>query len=231
MIATLIPTPSEILERHTPLLKRLIEALHSGTLHAQEYAAWKDEAIDGVLASAHVRKGARRLLTKKGDEVENEEEVDTDNPEFETELLANLGLAINADGVQIRILKSGFGNSLPVPGQSPSRQRFYAQQQPLLFSDLNESNADSLEEKKPTVNLVLHWSTNRAYELERVYLACPKAGHTTKASVEAYWDELIWRRKSIVLANAVPTVSAQVEAEGIDLDIYLDVPKEESSDQ
>ena len=61
------------------------------------------------------------------------------------------------------------------------------------------------------------------YNLERVYLACPKAGGETRRSVEAYWDEIIWRRGKIAAS------ASQVEATAEDLDIFLEEGKSGTS--
>jgi hypothetical protein len=99
------------------LLRRAVEALRRGTIHVQEYADWKDEAIDRALAPALVRKEAKRYLIELHDDVQNEEDLDWD-PEF----LSNLGLALSAPGVQIRILRSAPNDMLPVPGHSEARK-------------------------------------------------------------------------------------------------------------
>ena len=164
-----------------------------------------------MLGPALVRKGAKRYLLAKIKAVEvSDEEV-----EYETESLPNLGLAVAVNGVRIRILKSDSG-SLPPPGPSIKRQQFYSQQGVLFGAD-GDSAAESLG-----VNLVLHWSTDDEYSLSRVYLACPKAGDTTRLSVEVHWDELIWRSENAFLAGDVRPSGEQVEAEADELDIYLD---------
>lgn len=198
------PTPQEIVETHRSLLRLIVEALRRGTLHAQEYADWMDEDIDRALAAAHVRKGARRYLIATEQDVQNEEDID-----YEAEFLSNLGLSISAPGVQIRILRSAQGHLLPVPGHSQARQKFY--QQSLDFDPLPLA----VDEPAPVVRLVLHWSTDSEYNLDKVYLACPKSGDLTRESVAAHWDWPIWRRHDA-------TVDGQVQAAVSDLDIYLD---------
>jgi len=201
------PKPQDILQKHKPLLRLLVEALRKGTRHAQHYSDWQDEDLDRTLAPALVRKGAKRHLLAQGTSVADEE------VEYEPEYLPNLGLAIAADGILIRILKSDDG-MLPPPGPSKKRQSFYKQQLP-LFPELDDNTTTSAP---ATVNLVLHWSPDEEYNLNRVYLACPEDGDTTKASVKAYWDEPIWRRTSVFTDSK----TQQEEAEIQDLEIYLE---------
>ncbi len=203
---TLLPTPEQVLDTHRPLLALLVEALRRGTVHAQLYADWQDEEVDRALAPALVRKGARRFLVEHGQSATNEEDLD-----YDTEFLPNLGLAITAAGIQIRILRSAQNDMLPVPGHSEARQQYYTQLG-LVFDETDPS----IDVHAPTVaRLILHWSTGVDYQLERVYLACPKAGGETRDSVQAHWDEPIWRRHSVEL-------DGQIQAEVTDLDIYLE---------
>jgi hypothetical protein len=137
------------------------------------------------------------------------DDEEAEEVEYEPEYLSNLGLAVGTDGLRIRILKSDHG-TLPTPGPSKKRQQFYSQQGSLFPPPATG------EEPVSAVNLVLHWSPTDEYELDRVYLACPKAGGITRASVEAHWDEVIWRRGAVSEANQ------QTEAQTEDLEIYLD---------
>jgi hypothetical protein len=209
MTTPAIPSPQTAVQalRHT--LATLVNALIAGATHAQWYADTMDEDPDRALSPALVRKGAKRFLVSVGHDVDEEASEQQDQTVgFEAEYLPNLGLSITAVGYNIRILRSDRG-LMPVPGASLRRQAFYAQQQSLF--DLEPDAVD------PVTNLVLHWSTDDEYNLCRVYLACPRGGTTTRASVEAYWDELVWRRVDPAIANGT-----QVEAQASDLDIYLD---------
>ncbi len=204
---TLIPTPAEVVTTHRSLLRLLVEALRRGTIHALEYADWKEEDVDRAIASALVRKEAKRHLIREGQSAENEEEVD-----YEAEFLPNLGLIVSAPGVQIRILRSAPNCMLPVPGHSESRKKYYTQMG-LMFEDIAP---DEPAQPPAVLRLILHWSTvGKDYELDRVYLGCPSEGGETRDSVKSHWDEPIWRRHNL-------EVDGQVQAEVTDLDIYLD---------
>ena len=201
-----IPSPQQVVEFHRPLFRMLIEAIRLGTIHAQEYSDWKDESVDRALAPALVRKGARRYLVAKEQDVHNEGEFD-----YEAEFLSNLGLSVTALGVQVRILRSAQGDLLPVPGQSIARQEFYHQ-----FGLFNEMMAQAFPDPDALpLRLVLHWSTDAEYSLARVWLACPMSGDITRESVKAHWDWPIWRRHDV-------TANGQVQAEVTDLDIFLE---------
>lgn len=203
---TLFPNPDSVVIAHRSLLRLTVEAIRQGTLHAQDYSDWMNEDIDRALAAALVRKGARRHLTAHQQSVSDEEEID-----YEAEFLSNLGLAMSAPGIQMRILRSAQGDQLPVPGHSHARQAFYQQS-----FDLGEGTLPTTTEQ-PIIRLVLHWSTDVEYNLDKVYLGCPKSGTLTRESVKAHWDWPIWRRHSLA-------VDGQVQAEVQELDIYLDLP-------
>ena len=198
-----IPSPQQVVQQHRPLLRLAVEALRQGTLHAQAYAEWRDEEVDPALAPALVRKEAKRRLIAANHSVEDE-------TDFETEFLANLGLCLTAPGVQIRLLRSTADHQVPVPGQSQARQIYYTQPGlPFGGSD------GALAEPPGVLRLVLHWSTDDEYSLDRAYLACPMTGGETRATVASHWDEPIWRRHAV-------EVDGQVQAGVTDLDIHLD---------
>ena len=203
---TIIPSPQQVVQVHRSLLRLAVEALRRGTLHAQEYVEWQDEPIDRALSPAHVRKGAKRYLIETNQDVQDEE----GSTDYEAEFLANLGLLLKSDGVQLRLLRSAAGNMMPVPGQSQARQSYYSQPG-LPFGEVENAVAVVPD----MLRLVLHWSTDDEYNLDHVYLACPKSGGETRSTVESHWDEPIWRRHSL-------EVDVQVQAEVTDLDIHLD---------
>ena len=204
MISTHDPTAEETLERHRQLLCRLIEAVREGTIHAQEYSDWQDEEMDRTLAPSLVRKGAKRMLAKR-----NTEGLEIREDEYTTEYQSNLGiLVVASNGDRFRVLKSD-QDSIPVPGDSLSRQAFYQQQMSLFPA----ANGDDSSER--VFNFVLHWTADEEYNLNRVHLACPRAGAKTRDSVDVYFDDIVWRRKHIVSGQ-------QTEAEVEDLDLYIE---------
>jgi hypothetical protein len=209
------------------VLRRIVEALRKGATHARWYFDEMDEDIDKALAPALVRKGAKRELLATGTEVNNEEDeqpqqgdeptaVSATPANGQAEFLSNLGLAVSADGIRFRVLRSDDG-TVPVPGPSKARQAFYAQQ--LYFPGWEALLAEAIG-TAPTIpsavtNCVLHWDTDNEYNLTRVYLALPLGGKTTRESVELLWNEIIWRR------HAPEIDGTQVDAQIIDQDIYI----------
>lgn len=204
------PTPSFVVETHRSVLRRIVTALLAGTKHARWYADTMDEPLDSGIAPALVRKGAKRDLMTDTNIVAKDEE-DTD---YAPEFLANLGLAITAEGIRFRVLRSAKGD-VPVPGQSKARQAFYRQEVYLAGIDPTMM----IPMPSAITHVVLHWDTDEEYNLSRVYLALPLAGNTTRESVLVLWNEIVWRRQA-------PAVDGkQVEAVVTDFDIYIEDEK------
>lgn len=221
------PSAQHVVSSNRSVLRRIVEALRKGTVHARWYFDVMDEDIDKALAPGLVRKGARRELIATGTAVENEEDeaqqssddapVAATPPNGSAEFLSNLGLAVSAEGIRFRVLRSDDG-MVPVPGISKARQAFYSQQAyfPGWAALIAEAVGSMPAIPSAVTNCVLHWDTDDEYNLTRVYLALPLAGNTTRDSVATLWNEIIWRRHA-------PEVSGtQVEAETIDQDIYID---------
>lgn len=222
-----LPSAQDVVLSNRAVLRRIVEALRKGTAHARWYFDEMDEEIDKALAPGLVRKGAKRELIATGTAVENEEDVTQHSaggalviatpPTGNAEFLSNLGLAVLADGIRFRVLRSDDG-MVPVPGISKARQAFYSQQAYFPgWAALVAEVVGSLPVIPSNVtNCVVHWDTDDEYNLTRVYLALPLTGNTTRDSVATLWNEIVWRRHA-------PEVSGtQVEAETIDQDIYID---------
>jgi hypothetical protein len=218
------PTAQHVVQSYRPVLRRIVEALRKGTTHARWYFDVMDENIDKALAPALVRKGAKRELQATNIDVANEEDAThqpasapaTASPNGKAEFLSNLGLAVSADGIRFRVLRSDDG-VVPVPGPSKARQAFYSQEAyfPGWAALVAEAMGSIPAIPSAVTNCVLHWDTDEEYNLIRVYLALPLAGKETRDSVELLWNEIIWRR------HAPEVDGTQVEAETIDQDIYI----------
>ena len=164
------PTPpdsDEALAALDPIRPILWEALEHGIATAR--AHFTQGPVNGSLGSHIARFHAREHLVANGVECEH---------------LALNGIGLKYGGYYIRVLKADDGE-LPVAGSSVRRQRFYCQlpQQQELFAV--EAGDVEIE---PEVNLVVLWDVVRgSFNGLSLALACPKAGGTTKASVEAHW--------------------------------------------
>lgn len=209
------PTPQFVVQNYRSVLRRVVDALRKGTLHARWYFDEMDEEIDKALAPALVRKGAKRELILSGTAVQDEDDAALAT-NGEVEFLSNLGLAVTAEGIRFRVLRSDEG-TVPVPGPSRARQAFYKQQAyfPGWAALMAEAMASIPAIPSEVTNCVLHWETDDEYNLTNVYLALPLAGETTRESVVLLWNEIIWQRHAPVVDGT------QVEAETIDQDIYI----------
>lgn len=168
-----VPDAEEVLKDLMPLVPALYGALEAGTLSAREFFEAKAAPIDPYHGSSHVRWEAKRYLDSLGQDI-------TDC-QYDREDLSNNGLCLTLKNkYRIRIRKSSDG-LLPVPGPSKTMQAFYHQLAFPQFVPATEASATAL------LNLVLLWDTTDDYTLTELVLACPKAGGTEKASVEAHW--------------------------------------------
>jgi hypothetical protein len=145
------------------LLPVVYSALEAATQSTREFFDREDRPIDSYLAPCLVRYYAKQHLDSVGQSVE-----------YDREELSNNGLCLTYNNYLLRIWKSEDGE-LPVPGQSRPRQAFF-QQLPIAINNPEEQ-----------LNLAILWEVSSDYNLQRLLLSCPKAGDTTRASVEAYW--------------------------------------------
>ena len=109
-----------------------------------------------------------------------------------------------------RVLKADEGD-VPIPGPSERKQKFYSQAQ-LVFPFM--AGEEEVGES-PEVNFIVLWDVPPgSYSNLALVLVCPKAGGTTRDSVEIYWGQTLPHP-----ADEMPTPSGGEEAE--DLDIKL----------
>jgi hypothetical protein len=219
------PTAQHVVNTYRPVLRWIVEALRKGTAHARWYFDFMDESIDKALAPALVRKGAKRELQATHPDAIAIDVTDDEDAlqqpasapsNGKAEFLSNIGLAVSAEGIRFRVLRSDDG-VVPVPGPSKARQAFYSQEAyfPGWAALVAEAMGSIPAIPSDVTNCVLHWDTDEEYNLIRVYLALPLAGKETRESVELLWNEIIWRR------HAPEVDGTQVEAETIDQDIYI----------
>ena len=166
-----IPGPEETLAQLTPLVRTLYHSIEASIQEARSFFDARSATVDPFLFPCLVRYHAKFLLNEAGQAAD-----------YELDDLANNGLHLRFAGFQIRILKSDNGR-LPVPGPSKPKQEFYNQQ--LEFGFMN-AGADAID--RNVVNLVVLWDVTGLRNLERLTLVCPKAGSTTRDSVEQHWE-------------------------------------------
>jgi hypothetical protein len=171
MISPNIPGPEETLAQLAPLVPPLYRSIEASVQEARNFFDDRGEVIDPFLFPCLVRYHAKLLLQEAGQAAE-----------YELDDLANNGLYLRFGGYQIRILKSDNGK-LPVPGLSKPKQEFYNQQ--LEFDFMNSGPGLS---QPSLLNLVVLWEVSGLRNLEKLTLVCPKAGSTTRDSVEQYWE-------------------------------------------
>jgi hypothetical protein len=171
MFSPNIPGPEETLAQLGPLIPPLYRSIEASVQEARNFFDDRGEDIDPFLFPCLVRYHAKLLLEKTGQAAD-----------YELDDLANNGLYLRFAGYQIRILKSDNGR-LPVPGPSRPKQEFYNQQ---LEFDFMNSGSDQSHQN--LLNLVVLWEVSGLRNLEKLVLVCPKAGSTTRDSVEQHWE-------------------------------------------
>jgi len=190
----------------TVLLDQILEAIEQGTLHVPEYIkCFGESAIDYALAPNLVRHVAKKYLIGVGQAAKGEEEADAAG--FEPEDIPNNGLCINTPGFVVRVLKSSEDGSVPRPGISEARKNYYRHNQGILNFE-NDSN----DRPQPTYHLVVHWTVDRDYNLQKVSIALPydvKRNETGRWDVFCLFDEPFWTRPP--QSNVTPITAAPVE--------------------
>jgi hypothetical protein len=171
MILPNIPGPEETLAQLAPLIPPLYRSIEASVQEARSFFDDREERVDPFLFPCLVRYRAKLLLEEAGQAAD-----------YELDDLANNGLYLRFGGFQIRILKSDNGK-LPVPGPSKQKQEFYGQQ--LEFDFMRSNSGQSVSSP---LNLVVLWDLSGLRNLERLTLVCPKAGSTTRDSVEQHWE-------------------------------------------
>jgi hypothetical protein len=171
MISPNIPGPEETLAQLAPLIPPLYRSIEASVQEARSFFDDREERVDPFLFPCLVRYHAKLLLEEAGQ-----------TADYELDDLANNGLYLRFGGFQIRILKSDNGK-LPVPGPSKPKQEFYSQQ---LEFDFMQSKSG--QPACSLLNLVILWDLSSLRNLERLTLVCPKAGSTTRDSVEQHWE-------------------------------------------
>ena len=152
--------------------------MEEATRVCKDYFSDRGEEVDNYFFSPMVRYLTKRSLALLGFTARYDV-LDFNEATPHLEVLANNGLEIKFEGYCFRLLKTG-GGELPVPGPSQKKQEFYRQLPLPLGWPTTES-----EEAYP--NRIIMWQVDGEHKLVQLYLAAPKAGQTSKESVDAYY--------------------------------------------
>jgi hypothetical protein len=171
---------------HQVLYPSLEDAIQKTNL---QFLEWGKEGPDRQLFPHLVRYFAKDNLDRFGLKVEMEEKVEveeTEEPHCQFNFLPNNGLSGTWKGYNFRILMSEHGE-LPIPA-SHRKIDFYNQQLPLAL--LFETPLESLTQHVH-LNILFLWEVDIDYHFIGLRLACPRTGGKNRASVSAYFNELI----------------------------------------
>jgi len=192
-----IPDADQTLQDLSTTIKVAVDSTVDALQEARAYFAGRREEVpDSKFAPGLVRYLIKGHLSQREHRAV---EMSEDDP-YTFEALSNNGLLLSALVgeilYRIRILKGDSDNPdsgyLPPPGSSGRKQDFYAQKSVQLSFFLDGMVVKPTEEEGPQiVNLVLAWHVNRVYELQGIWLVCPKSGGTTLTSTSIHWFEQI----------------------------------------
>lgn len=173
--------PQIVLSYLQPMLDDIKLAFDAAIPAAHTFFTSEGEPVERTLFAAIVRWHVKRALRSYGVSEESAERA----IEYELDDVSNIGLIINCDGFQIRILKAR-DSKVPVSGSS-LRQEFY--QHNLLYE------AGEMLDLGPSVlNLVVLWETDYV-STAALSVACPKCevegASEGRRKVECYWQQPI----------------------------------------
>lgn len=195
-----VPGPKTVLEDISRLIPVIYDAFEASLNSTREYFEERNQAVDPYLAPSLVRYNTKLYLREAGQTAEDI---------FDLGTMANNGLLLTYGKYKLRILKADDGD-IPAPGPSKIKQAFYNQELPFVFSSGTEENDAPL-------NLVLVWDVANDYRLRGLSLVCPKAGNTSRSSVEKHW---VWPLAMPIFSTATPDVG------GSDAGVPEDLPIE-----
>jgi hypothetical protein len=193
--------PRLVLDHLQSILDNIKKAFKSAIPDASRFFAAEGEQVERTLFAGMVRWYVKKSLRQLGIDASLEYELDD---------VANIGLIINCQGFQVRILKAR-DSRVPVSNSS-LREEFY--QHNLTF----ESPALLVEQETVVLNLVVLWETDyiSAFALS---VACPKREITGNSegrkTVECFWqvpitDSVIALRTELAL-EPLRVVDADLE--------------------
>lgn len=193
-----------ILAQLEPIVPLLYDAAEAATHQARAFfdglSAEEAEARDPYLFPHLVRFYVCRALDERGQ-----------SSTFDKDWLANSGVALRADWLAARFLKSSFGQ-LPPPGRSVAKRRFYRQITGATLWDLDSTNRSI-----PSVNVIVTWDVDSLGNLSRLTAYCPSDGGYTLESVHWYWREELAHPATTIALPPIETAPEDEDREDLDI--------------
>lgn len=223
MSATAVFTPSTdsklVLSHIRPMLDDILQAFNAAIPAASRFFAAEGEPVERTLFAGIVRWYVKRALRQYG----IKDESDGHPLEYELDDVANIGLIINCEGFQVRILKAR-DSKVPV-SNSTLRQEFYQH-------NLAYQSADLLELNVPEVlNLVVLWETDYIANVA-LSVACPKCevNGTTEGRrrVECFWQEPITEAVAVLPAGVAIERLEVIDSDLDEVTLLVEEPHAES---
>lgn len=205
-------TADEALRRLGPLCSIVYRCLEMGAERARHFFDDPGQPFNPFVFSSLVRYYTLQELTSDR----------YDEAGFQIAELPNVGIRIECSGFLIRIWKTGEEGELPPPGESPSRQGFYNQEQPYLPFDYLDL------EQFARVKLALVWNAGPDMTLSELYLVCPSGEDGPWRAGTHHWNRKIEHPAKAVEAEVL--VHGNIEDADLDLDLALERTGEDLSD-
>lgn len=149
-----------------------LEGLEAATQYIHQFFEREKKPIDYSLAPNMVRWRVKDYLQERVALLEDCEQED----------IANNGLSVRYKQYHVRIWKAPLGDEppgVPSTGRSAAKDRFLSQQRHFQLR--------FLEPERISTNIAILWTVNANYELDKLYLACPK-----KAKFQNKLDDWAW---------------------------------------
>jgi hypothetical protein len=195
---------SAVLDHFGELFEEIDSALQSALPKVKSTFALHEGPVDLAVHAPWTRYLVRLALSKKSNEVFEEDDV-----EFDLLRVSNCGLCIRTNFGDIRILKSP-ADGLP-KALSDARVSF------VMNNQMEFAFAEESAQQAQTLNLFVLWRMDANHEYLGMDIACPRDTRN-KGDIECYWISP-WRK-----ADGVRLSVPKVPVAPTDLDEIVAVP-------
>lgn len=161
--APIIPSLAKARTDLASVIGKLHASLKSATIEAGDYSRAKDDP-DESFFSHHVRYLTRVQLRQEG--------IDAEEEDYGLEQTSNTGICITQPDYLIRVLRETIPGSLPPPGDSERRKRFFAQQSEQLPLKYEDDGIDVIDGREP-VHIVVLWTSDQERKYRGIWVICP----------------------------------------------------------